>query len=238
MNKYKVGDKVKVKSLKELEEIGHIEGPIISHGADESFVGCMNKFCGEVVTIAKIKGVDSYYIAEDSEGWCFDDWMLEPVEEVGCFNCKHFNPDDDGDAIEKCYNCKLSYLKDSKEYQELSNKWEAANTLENINLDTPVMVFNDTYEPDMVNHPKHYTECSLECIQVMELMFGRYEVARWCIITAFKYLWRYKSKNGDEDLDKAKWYLDKAQELAKSETRGVELMMMIGRMEYLLSEIK
>ena len=67
---------------------------------------------------------------------------------------------------------------------------------------------------DNVNHPEHYAEgCSLECIDVMELVFGREKLASYCIINAFKYMWRWKNKNGKEDLQKAKWYLDRATKL-------------------------
>ena len=56
-------------------------------------------------------------------------------------------------------------------------------------------------------HPTHYTECSLECIDVMLAVFGRKAVTDFCIINAFKYMWRYEHKNGLEDLQKAERYL-------------------------------
>lgn len=62
-------------------------------------------------------------------------------------------------------------------------------------------------KPDNVNHPAHYTECSLECIDVMLAVFGRRAVTDFCIINAFKYMWRYEHKNGLEDLRKAERYL-------------------------------
>ena len=62
-------------------------------------------------------------------------------------------------------------------------------------------------KPDTVNHPTHYTECSLECYEVMLAVFGRKAVTDFCIINAFKYLWRHKYKNGLEDLQKAEQYL-------------------------------
>ena len=62
---------------------------------------------------------------------------------------------------------------------------------------------------DNVNHPAHYEQsCSLECIQVMELVFGAEAMKHFCMCNAFKYMWRYKHKNGLEDLKKARWYLD------------------------------
>lgn len=71
----------------------------------------------------------------------------------------------------------------------------------------------DENETDMVNHPKHYNDCSIECIDIMVMMFGAEYVAMHCVITAYKYMHRYKSKNGLEDLKKAEWYLTKHAEL-------------------------
>ena len=64
---------------------------------------------------------------------------------------------------------------------------------------------------DAVNHPQHYigTE-SVECIDAMELIFGRENLAWYCVCNAFKYVWRHKDKGGVEDLGKASWYLEKA----------------------------
>ena len=62
---------------------------------------------------------------------------------------------------------------------------------------------------DNVNHPKHYEgSTSLECIECMEVIFGYKIVAYFCLCNAFKYMWRYKNKNGEEDLNKAGWYLN------------------------------
>lgn len=67
---------------------------------------------------------------------------------------------------------------------------------------------------DNVNHPKHYDgNCSIECIDNMRLIFGNQRVTDFCIVNAYKYLNRYKYKNGNEDLKKAKWYLDEAEVL-------------------------
>ena len=63
-------------------------------------------------------------------------------------------------------------------------------------------------EQDMVNHPKHYNESGIECIDALEAML-------WDVLESYfqgyiaKYLWRYKYKNGVEDLKKAQWYLNK-----------------------------
>ena len=60
-------------------------------------------------------------------------------------------------------------------------------------------------------NPDHYKkECSLECIESMEIVFGEGTVLYFCICNAWKYIWRWKNKNGKEDLEKAKWYTDRA----------------------------
>lgn len=63
---------------------------------------------------------------------------------------------------------------------------------------------------DKVNHPEHYSMCSIECIDMMKLIFGNEAVGDFCLMNAFKYIWRCKFKGGFEDLDKAEWYLDYA----------------------------
>ena len=64
-------------------------------------------------------------------------------------------------------------------------------------------------EPDNINHPAHYEgNTSLECIDVMEIAFGAEAVGNFCLCNAFKYLWRYKHKGGNEDVKKAEWYLN------------------------------
>lgn len=71
-------------------------------------------------------------------------------------------------------------------------------------------------DDDPVNHPKHYTsleafvrctKCdtlnAVECIDVTRHM-------DFAIGNAVKYLWRYKNKNGIQDLKKAAWYINDA----------------------------
>ena len=86
-------------------------------------------------------------------------------------------------------------------------------------------------KPDPVNHPAHYTECSLECIDVMLAVFGRRAVTDFCIINAFKYMWRYDHKNGLEDLQKAERYLAMATTFqmgnAEQENRIINMKAML-----------
>ncbi len=61
---------------------------------------------------------------------------------------------------------------------------------------------------DMVNSPPHYNQRGIECIDAIEAATGDgYEY--YLQGNIMKYLWRYRYKNGTEDLKKARWYLNK-----------------------------
>jgi hypothetical protein len=58
---------------------------------------------------------------------------------------------------------------------------------------------------DLVNHPKHYVAhpSGIECIQITRDM-------GFAAGNAVKYVWRADLKNGRQDLEKARWYLNDA----------------------------
>jgi hypothetical protein len=61
---------------------------------------------------------------------------------------------------------------------------------------------------DMVNHPPHYNKAGIETIDAIQAMTGDgFEF--YLQGNIMKYLWRYRYKNGVEDLKKAEWYLSK-----------------------------
>lgn len=68
---------------------------------------------------------------------------------------------------------------------------------------------------DNVNHPGHYRIGKYECIDVMLETQGIEATKSFCLCNAFKYLYRHDSKNGLEDIKKAKWYIDKYLELSE-----------------------
>ncbi len=57
---------------------------------------------------------------------------------------------------------------------------------------------------DPVEHPAHYTShpSGIECITIAEHM-------NFCLGNAIKYLWRADLKGGVEDLQKARWYMER-----------------------------
>lgn len=76
-----------------------------------------------------------------------------------------------------------------------------------------------TTADDPVDHPSHYTHGSVECIDAMVETQGVHAVQHFCVCNAFKYLWRWRGKNGMEDIKKAAWYLNKAITLQEREDK-------------------
>jgi Protein of unknwon function (DUF3310) len=71
-------------------------------------------------------------------------------------------------------------------------------------------------EHDPVNHPRHYTQhpSGIECIELIEdsgLLVGN----------AIKYLWRYNLKNGLEDLQKSRWYVERELDRREQDPRPI-----------------
>lgn len=91
---------------------------------------------------------------------------------------------------------------------------EAKRVVEEFYSHFPEEEFTPLFEKeDVVNHPNHYTShpSGVECIQVTEHY-------NFCVGNAIKYLWRAGLKNNKiEDLEKARWYVDREIERIKNE---------------------
>jgi len=63
---------------------------------------------------------------------------------------------------------------------------------------------------DNVNHPSHYTQGKVECIEAIEsATTNLVGIMAVYVANVIKYVWRFALKNGIEDLDKADFYLQK-----------------------------
>ena len=69
---------------------------------------------------------------------------------------------------------------------------------------------------DPVNHPSHYTNGGMECIDEMVLIFGKEAAAHFCLCNAWKYRRRALYKNGEQDMQKSHWYINKYKELTEN----------------------
>ena len=64
--------------------------------------------------------------------------------------------------------------------------------------------------PDPVNHPVHYTQGGIECIDALDAAVTRCPPDEAiCVANVIKYVWRYMDKTPVESLKKARWYLDR-----------------------------
>lgn len=92
--------------------------------------------------------------------------------------------------------------------------------LNSLNKKVPYINPKNLTEYENVNHPQHYNNYSKEVIDMMVDIFGREDTIKFCEMNAFKYRMRMGTKPGNDinqDLEKEKWYLNKADEL-----RGVK----------------
>lgn len=63
---------------------------------------------------------------------------------------------------------------------------------------------------DPVQKPAHYNAGGIECIDALKAAtINLVGLDAVCTANAIKYLWRWKMKNGTEDLRKAIWYIDR-----------------------------
>lgn len=111
----------------------------------------------------------------------------------GCVTCKHETA---GADDYPCCDCK-----------DYFDHWEPMEEQIATEASLPR---NDS---EKVNHPQHYNHGKYECIDVMVENFGKEAVKHFCLLNAFKYVWRSDYKNGTQDIKKAMWYLDKYLEL-------------------------
>lgn len=123
-----------------------------------------------------------------------------------CANCLYRNCDENEFPCSKCYNLnKWKYLKSSEFKGQTPEQ--------------PTIPPTPPVKPpkEEINHPDRYAGGKYECIDIMLDVFGKDAVMHFCILNAFKYLWRAEKKNGVQDVQKAVWYLNKYIELVESE---------------------
>ena len=113
--------------------------------------------------------------------------------------------------IEKCCtNCvhikNLSSEYPCSECDENLDKFQLRQTPPEQPTKPPMPLVNPPQ--DEINHPDRYAGGKFECIDVMADVFGKEAVKDFCLLNAFKYIWRQEKKGGVEDIKKAMFYMD------------------------------
>lgn len=62
---------------------------------------------------------------------------------------------------------------------------------------------------DTVDHPPHYTDGGIECIEALEAQLTNDEYRGYLKGNIAKYIWRERMKGSTESLKKARWYLNR-----------------------------
>ena len=76
-------------------------------------------------------------------------------------------------------------------------------------------------QSNAVDHPAHYTQGSIECIDAIREALGKEAFVAFCRGTAIKYAWRSGLKlKAAEDLRKGAWYLIRAAETLEGGTNA------------------
>lgn len=115
------------------------------------------------------------------------------------------NVAEEGETL--CENCKIEHL-----CEPISGEFERHPEV----LEQAYELVKDKVS-SAVAHPSHYNQGGIECIDAMVAAYGKEAVEDFCLLNAFKYVWRNRDKNGFEDIDKAIWYLNKIKELCVDE---------------------
>lgn len=96
--------------------------------------------------------------------------------------------------------CRNKYIKNTAEECDSCNYSPLRQCFE------PIYVRSDS-NSDTVNHPSHYCQGGIECIKAIEASMTPEEFQGYCKGNVMKYIWRFREKNGLEDLKKAQVYL-------------------------------
>ena len=99
-------------------------------------------------------------------------------------------------------------LMDSLISNNLSFRYYQGKVIEALDEWHSVFEGKQKSEEKNVNHPQHYANGKIECIDYLEVMVSPYTgIVAGCVQNALKYTWRSHGKNGVEDIEKAAWYL-------------------------------
>ena len=113
--------------------------------------------------------------------------------------------------------CNYSYLNEPEMHISTCTEADCKKCWNKPFVDKSVDTVDKFDNTEQVNHPTHYSQYGRrECIEEMRVVFGDEAVREWCILTAYKYMYRAGNKSGNsEEQDKAKmaWYLDYAEKM-------------------------
>lgn len=119
-----------------------------------------------------------------------------PKECIGCMNCSLYSPMTTDDDI--------------PDWMREADKRDAEAL-------PPIEDPEEGQEHNAVNHPNHYCQGGIECIEAIRASMSPEGFQDYCKGNVMKYIWRWRDKAGVEDLKKARVYLNWAIESAEEQ---------------------
>lgn len=127
--------------------------------------------------------------------WINDDWVKAHQKTAKLLNKKYNER-----------NNQSNDLQQRKRFEQLGVKLDEITP-----NDMRKLVSGTKKQSDTVNHPSHYNYGDIEVIDFIEQVTKHYNPnVAYHIGNAIKYLARSPHKNGKEDMEKARWYIERA----------------------------
>ena len=117
-----------------------------------------------------------------------------------------------GGNVQRLYNSMRSRWNRLRGYQSVRPTINTVKTQEESPTEDKPHPKKRPSNQDNVNNPVHYNQAGIECIDAIEAALDE-GFEYYLQGNVMKYLWRYRYKNGAEDLKKAEWYNKKLIEL-------------------------
>ena len=135
------------------------------------------------------------------------EWYCDHCSDT-CVKCKLKKLyDSDIDKYTNDYGCIFGYMDDTM-LDKIYNWYKELDPAACENTENKCCAVEP--KVDMVNHPSHYTQGGIECIDALKAAtVSKTGIEAICTANVIKYLWRYEEKNGIEDVKKARWYIDR-----------------------------
>ena len=94
------------------------------------------------------------------------------------------------------------------EWNEVARKWEARQQMEDQDSYKQIRakIKEDEKNHSAIHNPPHYNQGTIECIDAIAAMLSDEEFIGYLRGNSAKYRWRFRQKNGIEDVKKAEWY--------------------------------
>lgn len=215
MERYKIGDKVKV--VKAREDIGDF----------------FKQLGAEGIIVGNIDHIDADYEirfpVEDNDYWYYASDEIELIEQFKVGDrvkvLVHSDTIPLNQQIGRCGKVTdVEILSDERSYLAVildgeETYWyykfvdveivEEVQTSISDEDEDKSWAYTNEDEPDKVN-PPHYKKGSVECIDAIKAAtVGKSGFEGYLVGNCVKYLWRFEDKGGVEDLKKGAWYLNK-----------------------------